>query len=59
MVILFALAWARLFFRRDRMRLGQALDADLSGLVPQALRLGQVQPSGALMRAGEGGRHGY
>jgi exosortase D (VPLPA-CTERM-specific) len=50
--ILFALAWALLFFRRDRMRLGQALDVDLGGLMPQLRRLLLVQPSGALMLAG-------
>lgn len=50
--ILFVLAWALLFFRRDRLRLSQALDVDLSGLVPQALRLRDTQSSAALMLAG-------
>jgi exosortase D (VPLPA-CTERM-specific) len=50
--ILFALAWALLFFRRDRLRLAQALDVDLSGLVPQALRLRDTAPSPALILAG-------
>ena len=49
--ILFALAWALLFFRRDRMRLSQALDVDMGGLVPQALRLRDVPASGAMMLA--------
>ncbi len=50
--ILFALAWALLFFRRDRQSLAQALDVDLGGLIPQARRVSQVQPSGALALAG-------
>ena len=50
--ILFALAWVLLFLRRDRRSLAQALDVDLSGLVPQALRLRDTPPSPALMLAG-------
>ena len=46
--ILFALAWALLFFRRDRLRLSRALDVDLSGLGAQARRLHDVAPSRAL-----------
>lgn len=50
--ILFALAWALVFLRRDGSRLSQVLDVDLGGLVPQALRLSNVAPSGAMMLAG-------
>ncbi len=49
--ILFALAWALLFFRRDRLSLSQALDVDLGGLLPQARRILDTPASRALAAA--------
>jgi exosortase D (VPLPA-CTERM-specific) len=48
-LILFALAWLMLFFRRDKLSLVDALDLDTSGLGAQAARLRLVQPSTALI----------
>lgn len=50
-LILFALAWFMLHLQRDKMSLTEALDLDLSGLVPQFMRLRLVQPSKALITA--------
>ena len=50
-IILFGLAWALLFFRRDKLSLTDALDLDTSGLGTQALRLQLVYPSVALITA--------
>uniref|UniRef100_A0AAN0MI01 Exosortase n=1 Tax=Yoonia rhodophyticola TaxID=3137370 RepID=A0AAN0MI01_9RHOB len=47
--LLFLLAWALLFFRKDRVSLPQALDLDTSGLGAQAMRLQYIQPSRALI----------
>jgi len=48
-LILFALAWVLLFFRRDRVGLIDALDLDTDGLATQAARLRFVMPSAALV----------
>jgi exosortase D (VPLPA-CTERM-specific) len=48
-MILFGLAWALLFLRRDRLSLVDALDLDTSGLGAQAARIRLVQPSRALV----------
>lgn len=50
-LILFALAWLMLFLHPQRPSLSDALDVDVSGLVPQAMRLQYVRPSGALIAA--------
>lgn len=50
-VLLFLLARALLFLRRDRTGLIEALDLDTRGLGPQAMRLALVQPSRALAAA--------
>ncbi len=50
-LILFALAKLMLFFRPDRPGLVEALDLETSGLATQAIRLGLVQPSRALILA--------
>jgi exosortase D (VPLPA-CTERM-specific) len=49
--LLFLLAWMLLFFRRDRVRLIDALDLDTSGLVAQAMRITLTEPSRALVGA--------
>lgn len=48
-LILFALAWCMLRLQRDKMSLSEALDLDLSGLVPQFMRVRLIQPSKALI----------
>ena len=50
-VILFALAWIMLLFQRNKMTLLEALDLDFDGLLPQAKRIGLIQPSAALVGA--------
>jgi len=47
--LLFLLAWALLFFRRDKLSLTDALDLDTDGLGTQAMRVSLVQPSKALI----------
>lgn len=48
-LILFGIAWALLFLRRDRLSLVDALDLDTAGLGAQAMRLSLIQPSRALI----------
>jgi len=48
-VILFLLARIMLFLHPDKKGLIEALDLDFDGLFPQALRLGLIQPSAALI----------
>ena len=48
-LILFALAWVLLFFRRDRTGLADALDLETSGLMTQAARVRHVEPSKAMI----------
>lgn len=50
-LILFALAWLMLHLQKDKMSLTEALDLDVSGLVPQFMRLRLVQPSKAMITA--------
>ena len=51
-LILFALARIMLLFQRKKMSLFEALDLDFDGLLPQAKRLGLIQPSAALIGTG-------
>jgi exosortase D (VPLPA-CTERM-specific) len=48
-VLLFLLARLMLFFHPDKLSLGEALDLDTSGLIPQAMRITHVMPSPALV----------
>jgi exosortase D (VPLPA-CTERM-specific) len=48
-VILFLLAWLMLFLHPERPTLTQALDLDLSGVMPQFARLQYVQASTAMI----------
>ncbi len=50
-VLLFGLAWVMLRLQRTKMRLTEALDLETEGLGRQAMRLGLVQPSRALITA--------
>ncbi len=49
--ILFLLAWLMLFLHPDKPSLADALDLELSDLLPQAARLQYVRPSAALIAA--------
>ena len=48
-VILFGLAKLMLMLRPEKLGLAEALDLDMSGLVPQAMRIRLVEASGALI----------
>jgi exosortase D (VPLPA-CTERM-specific) len=48
-LILFGLARLMLFLHPSRMSLGEALDLDTDGLVPQAARLKYIRASGAMV----------
>lgn len=50
-VILFLLAWLMLFLHPDRPTLTEALDLDISNVMPQLARLQYVRPSGAMIAA--------
>jgi exosortase D (VPLPA-CTERM-specific) len=50
-IILFLLAWLMLFLHPERPRLADALNLDMQGMMPQAMRLQFVQPSVALISA--------
>jgi exosortase D (VPLPA-CTERM-specific) len=50
-LILFALAWLMLRFRRDRVSLIDALDLETTGLGTQIMRLQYIRPSTALISA--------
>lgn len=48
-ILLFALARVLLMFQREKLTLIEALDLDFSGLMPQARRIGLIEPTRALM----------
>lgn len=48
-ILLFVLARVLLVFQREKLTLIEALDLDFSGLVPQARRIGLIEPSAALV----------
>ncbi|WP_371060671.1 VPLPA-CTERM-specific exosortase XrtD [Rhodosalinus sp. 5P4] len=54
-VILFLLAWLLLFLHPERPSLTEALDLDISGVMPQFARLQYVRASGAMVSAAVAG----
>ena len=54
-IILFFLAWLMLFLHPQRPTLSEALDLDISGVMPQFARLQYVRASGAMIAAATAG----
>ena len=55
LIILFFLAWLMLFLHPQRPTLSEALDLDISGIMPQVARLQYVRASGAMVVAATAG----